>query len=78
MWRFCMKIEERWLFRMNEIEKLKECIVEQLLPVQIYLFGSYVSAWKIEITEEQQQTLETLQNLRESAAEELRNRKEKE
>ncbi len=30
------------------------------------------------LTEEQQQTLETLQNLRESAAEELRNRKEKE
>ena len=28
---------------MNEIEKLKECIVEQLLPVQIYLFGSYAN-----------------------------------
>ena len=28
---------------MNEIEKLKECIVEQLLPMQIYLFGSYAN-----------------------------------
>lgn len=28
---------------MNEIEKLKECFVEQLLPVQIYLFGSYAN-----------------------------------
>lgn len=28
---------------MNEIEQLKECIVEQLLPMQIYLFGSYAN-----------------------------------
>lgn len=28
---------------MNEIEKLKECIVEQLLTIQIYLFGSYAN-----------------------------------
>lgn len=26
---------------MNEIERLKECFVEQLLPMRIYLFGSY-------------------------------------
>lgn len=28
---------------MNEIERLKECLVEQLLPTQIYLFGSYAN-----------------------------------
>lgn len=28
---------------MNEIEKLKECFVEQLLPIQVYLFGSFAN-----------------------------------
>lgn len=28
---------------MNEIEKLKECFIEQLLPMRIYLFGSCAS-----------------------------------
>lgn len=28
---------------MDEIEKLKECFVKQLLPMQIYLFGSYTN-----------------------------------
>lgn len=28
---------------MNEIEELKECLVEQLLPMRIYLFGSYAN-----------------------------------
>ena len=28
---------------MNEIEKLKECFVEQLLPIRIYLFGSFAN-----------------------------------
>lgn len=28
---------------MDEIEKLRECFVEQLLPIQIYLFGSYAN-----------------------------------
>ncbi|MCM1387658.1 MAG: nucleotidyltransferase domain-containing protein [Bacillus sp. (in: Bacteria)] len=27
----------------SEIEKLKECFVEQLLPMRIYLFGSYAN-----------------------------------
>ena len=28
---------------MNEIEKLKECFVEQLLPIRVYLFGSFAN-----------------------------------
>lgn len=28
---------------MNEIEKLKKCFIEQLLPMRIYLFGSYAN-----------------------------------
>ena len=35
--------DRRGLFSLNEIEELKDCIVEQLLPIQIYLFGSYAN-----------------------------------
>ena len=28
---------------MNEIEKMKECFVEQLLPLRVYLFGSFAN-----------------------------------
>lgn len=28
---------------MNEIVKLKECFVEQLLPIRVYLFGSFAN-----------------------------------
>ena len=27
----------------REIEELKQCFVKQMLPVQIYLFGSYAN-----------------------------------
>ena len=39
MWKI-RKTVQREAVRMNEIEKLKECFVEQLLPMRIYLFGS--------------------------------------
>lgn len=28
---------------MSEIEKMKECFVEQLLPLRVYLFGSFAN-----------------------------------
>lgn len=28
---------------MSEIEKMKECFIEQLLPMRIYLFGSFAN-----------------------------------